>query len=158
MTTWTIAYQASPSMGFSRQEYQSGLQFPSSADLSDPGNEVRFPPLQGDALPSEPPGKTPTIPWSLLKFMSTEMGYNLTFSSVAMPFSFCLHSFPASGTFFYNESALPIRWPKYWCVSHYNEYSGLISFRIDWFDLLAVQGTLKSRLLLQHHHSKASAF
>ena len=61
---------------------------------------------------------------------------------------------------FCNESALCIRWPKYWSfsfsISASNEYSGLISFRIDWFDLLAVQGTLKS--LLQHHSSKASIF
>ena len=59
---------------------------------------------------------------------------------------------------FSNESALHIRWPKYWnfsfSISPFNEYSGLISFRIDCFDLLAVQGTLKS--LLQHHTSKAS--
>ena len=59
---------------------------------------------------------------------------------------------------FYNESALRIRWPKYWSVSysisHSNEYSGLISFRMDWLDLLAVQGTLKR--LLQYHSSKAS--
>ena len=59
---------------------------------------------------------------------------------------------------FSNESVLRIRWPKYWSfsfsISPYNEYSGLISFRIDWFDLLAVQRTLKS--LLQHHSSKAS--
>ena len=57
---------------------------------------------------------------------------------------------------FSNESVLPIRWLKYWLfsISHSNEYSGLISFRIDWLDLLAVQGTLKS--LLQHHSSKAS--
>ena len=56
---------------------------------------------------------------------------------------------------FSNESALHIRWPKYWSfgISTSNEYSGLISFRIDWFDLLAVQGTLKS--LLQHHSSEA---
>ena len=55
-----------------------------------------------------------------------------------------------------NESALCIRWPKYWrfSISLFNEYSGLIFFRIDWFDILAVQGTLKS--LLQHHSSKAS--
>ena len=57
-----------------------------------------------------------------------------------------------------SESVLPIRWPKYWSfsfsISPSNEYSGLISFRIDWLDLLAVQGTLKS--LLQHHSSKAS--
>ena len=59
---------------------------------------------------------------------------------------------------FSNEEALHIRWPKYWSfsfsISPSNKYSGLISFRIDWFDLLAVQGTLKS--LLQHHSSKAS--
>ena len=59
---------------------------------------------------------------------------------------------------FSKESVLHIRWPKYWSssfsISPSNEYSGLISFRIDWFDLLAVQGTLKS--LLQHYSSKAS--
>ena len=59
---------------------------------------------------------------------------------------------------FSNESVLHIRWPKYWSfsfsISPPNEYSGLISFRVDWFDLLAVPGTLKS--LLQHHSSKAS--
>ena len=59
---------------------------------------------------------------------------------------------------FSNESVLHIRWPKYWSfsfsISPSNEYSGLISFRMDWFDLLVVQGTLKS--LLQHHSSKAS--
>ena len=59
---------------------------------------------------------------------------------------------------FSNESVLPIRWPKYWSfsisISPSNKYSGLISFRMDWFDLLAVQGTLKS--LLQPHSSKAS--
>ena len=59
---------------------------------------------------------------------------------------------------FSNESVLRIRWTKYWSfsfsISPFNEYSGLISFRIDWFDLIAVQGTLKS--FLQHHSSKAS--
>ena len=59
---------------------------------------------------------------------------------------------------FSNESVLPIRWPKYWSfsfsISPSNEYSGLISFRMDWLDLFAVQGTLKS--LLQYHSSKAS--
>jgi len=80
-----------------------------------------------------------------------------TISSSAIPFSSCLQSFPASGSFS-NESVLRIRWPKYpsfsFSISPSNEYSGLIFFRIDWFDLLAVQGTLKS--LLQHHSSKAS--
>ena len=64
---------------------------------------------------------------------------------------------PPSIRVFSNESVLPIRWPKYWSFSYIspsNEYSGLISFRMDWLDLLAVQGTLKS--LLQHHSSKAS--
>ena len=67
-------------------------------------------------------------------------------SSSDVLFSFCLQSFPASGSS--NQSALQIRWPKYWSfsfsISPSNEYSGLISFRIDWFDFLAVQGTLKS--------------
>ena len=65
---------------------------------------------------------------------------------------------PPSIRVFSNESTLRMRWPKYWSfsfsISACNEYSGLISFRMDWLDLLAVQGTLKS--LLQHHSSKAS--
>ena len=69
-----------------------------------------------------------------------------------------LPSIFSSITVFSNESVLRIRWPKYWSfsfsISPSNEYSGLISFRIDWFDLLAVQGTLE--ILLQHHSSKAS--
>ena len=81
-----------------------------------------------------------------------------TISSSVVPFSSCLQSFPASEKDFPSESVLCIMWPKYWSfnfsISPSNEYSGLISFRIDWFDLLAVQGTLKS--LLQHHTSKAS--
>ena len=79
-----------------------------------------------------------------------------TISSSVVPFSSCPQSFPASGSF--QMSALHIRWPKYWSfslnISPSNEDPGLISFRMDWLDLLAVQGTLKS--LLQHHSSKAS--
>ena len=81
----------------------------------------------------------------------------LTISSSAAPFSSCLQSFPASG-FFPNELTLRIRWPKCWSfnfsISPSSEYSGLISFRTDWFDLFAIQGSLKS--LLQHHSSEAS--
>ena len=79
----------------------------------------------------------------------------LTISFSATLFSFCLQSFPALVSFS-NEPALSIRWPKYWSFSIIpsNEYSELMFFRIDWFDLLAVQGTLKS--LLQHHSSKVS--
>ena len=58
VTPWTVAYQAPPSVGFSRQEYWSGLPFPSLGDLPNPGIEPRSPALQEDALPSEPPGKT----------------------------------------------------------------------------------------------------
>ena len=80
-----------------------------------------------------------------------------TISSSVIRFSSHLQSFLASGSF-PNESVLHIRWPKYWSfsfsISPSNEYSGLISFRMDWLDLLVVQGTLKS--LLQHHSSKAS--
>ena len=73
-----------------------------------------------------------------------------------IPFSSCLQS--SSIRVFSYESALCIKWPKYWrfsfSISPSSEYSGLVSFRIDWFDLLAVQGTFRS--LLQHHGSKAS--
>ena len=79
-----------------------------------------------------------------------------TISSSVVPFSSCLQSFPASGSFS-SESVLCIRWPKYWSfsfsISPSNEYSGLISFTFDWLDFLAVQRTLKS--LLQHYSWKA---
>ena len=99
-----------------------------------------------------------TIPWRLLKLMSIEL--------VVMPSSHLILSHPLlflpsifpSIRIFSNESASRTRWPKYWSfsfsISLSNEYLGLISFLIEWFDLLAVQGTLKS--LLQHHSSKAS--
>ena len=78
-----------------------------------------------------------------------------TMSSSAALFSFCLQPFPVSESF--PMTTLSIRWPKYWnfsfSISPSNKYSGLTSFRIDWFDLLAVQGTLK--ILLQHRSSKA---
>ena len=98
-----------------------------------------------------------TIFWSLLKLMSIEpvMPSNHLFlcCSLLLPPSI----FPSIRVFS-NESALHIRWPKYWSfsfsISPSNEYSGLISFKTDWLDLLAVQGTLKS--LLQYHSSKAS--
>ena len=81
---------------------------------------------------------------------------HLTISSSVIPFSSHLQPFPASESFS-NKSVLLIRWLKYWSfsisISPSNEYSGLLSFRIDLLDLIAVQGTLKS--LLQHHRSKA---
>ena len=98
-----------------------------------------------------------TISWSFLKLMSIEsvMPFNHLFLCHPL---LSLPSISPSIRVFSNESALCFRWPKYWSfsfsISSSNEYSGLISFRIDWFGLLAVQGTLKR--LLQHHSSKAS--
>ena len=96
-----------------------------------------------------------TISWSLFKFMSTESVMLSNHLILCRPL-LLLPSIFSSFKVFSNELALCIRWPKYWnfSISPYNEYPELISFRIDWFDLLAMQGTLKS--LLQHHSSKAS--
>ena len=94
---------------------------------------------------------------SLLKLMSIELVMPSNHLILYHPL-LLLPSIFHSIKVFSNESALHIRWPEYWSfnlrVSPSNEYSGLISFRIDWFDLLAVQGTLKN--LLQHHSLKAS--
>ena len=91
----------------------------------------------------------------LLKFTSIELMMLSTHLIFCCPLLFLPSIFP-SIRIFSKEWALWIRWTKYWSfsISPSNEYSGLISFRIDWFDLLAVQGTLKS--LLQHHSLKAS--
>ena len=96
-----------------------------------------------------------TNSWSLLKHMSIESVMPSNHLILCVPFSSCLQSFPASGPFLMSQ--LCLTWPKYWSFSNSpsNKYSGLISFRIDWFDLFAVQGTLK-RSLFQHHSSKAS--
>ena len=94
---------------------------------------------------------------SLLKLMSIESVMPSNHLTLCHPL-LLLPSIFASIRVFSNDSALRIRWPKYWSlsfsISPSSEYSGLISFRIHWLDLLAVQGTLKS--LLQHHSSKAS--
>ena len=98
-----------------------------------------------------------TISRSLLKLMSGELVTASNYLILCCSLLFLPSIFPSIRVFS-NELALHIKWPKYWnvsfSISSFNEYSALISFRIDWFDLLAVQGTLKS--LLQHHSSKAS--
>ena len=98
-----------------------------------------------------------TISQSLLKLMSIEQVKPSNHFILYGPLPLLPSIFPSIRVFS-NESARHIRWSKYWSFSFSNspsnEYSGLISFRIDWFDLLAVQGTLKS--LLQHHSSKVS--
>ena len=94
---------------------------------------------------------------SLLKLISVESVMPSNHLVLCHPLFLLPSIFPSIGVFS-NESVLPIRWPKYWSCSlsnsSSNEYSGLISFRMNWFDLLAVQGTLKN--LLQHHSSNAS--
>ena len=102
---------------------------------------------------SRPPCPSPNS-GSLLKLMSIESVMPSNHLILCRPLLLLLSIFPSIRAFS-NESALRIRWPKYWSfISPSNEHPGLISFRMDWLDFLAVQGTLKS--LLQHHSSKAS--
>ena len=107
-----------------------------------------------DPVDSSTPGFPFTISHSLLKFMSIESVMPSNHLILCHPLLLPPSVFPSIRVFS-NELALGIRWAKYWSFSFSpsNEYSGLISFRMDWFDLLAVQGTLKS--LLQQHCSKA---
>ena len=99
-----------------------------------------------------------TNSWSLLKLMSIKLIMPSNHLILCHPLLFVPSIFPSIRVFS-NESVLRLRWPKYWSfsfnISPSNEHPRLISFRMDWLDLLAVQGTLKS--LLQHHSSKASA-
>ena len=100
-----------------------------------------------------------TNSWSLLKLMSIELVMPSSHLILCHPL-LLLPPIPPSIRVFSNESTLRMRWPEYWSfsfsISPSNEHPGLISFRMDWLNLLAVQGTLKS--LLQHHGSKASVF
>ena len=97
-----------------------------------------------------------TNSWSLLKLMSIESVMPACHLILCRPLLLPPSTFPSFRVF--SESVLHTNWPKYWSfsfsISPSSEYSGLISFRMDWLDLLAVQGTLKG--LLQHHSSKAS--
>ena len=94
---------------------------------------------------------TDSMDMSLGKFR--ELVIHITISSSVVPVSSCLQSFPTSG--YFQESALCMRWPKYWSfsfnISPSNEHPGQISFRMDWLDLLAVQGTLFSNTTVQKH-------
>ena len=98
-----------------------------------------------------------TISWSLLKLMSVKSMMPSNHCILCRPLLLLPSIFPSIKVFS-NESVLLLRCPKYWSfsfsISPFSEYSGLVSFRIDWFDLLEVQGTLKN--LLEHHSSKAS--
>ena len=167
-------------MGFSRHEYWSGLPFPYPGDLPDSVIEPRSPALQADSSLSKPPGIQYMVSsvqfghtvisdslrphglqhtrhsQSLLKLTSIELVVPSNHLILCHPLLRLPSIFPSIRVFS-NESALCMRWPKYWSfsfsISPSNEHPGLVSFRMDWLDLLAVQGTLNS--LLQHHSSKS---
>ena len=148
MIPWTGAWQAPLSMGLSRQECWSGLPCSPPGDHLNPGiklTSLMFPALAGGFFNY----------LSFLRLMSIESVMPSKHLILCHLLLLLPSVFPSIGVFS-NESALCIRWSKHWSFSLHpsNEYSGLISIRIDWFDLLAVQGTVKS--LLQHHSSKAS--
>ena len=182
MTSWTIACQASilewiafPSLGNLRDP---GIELMSPA-LAGGFLITERPGKQGTLLQSVSSVQSLShvrlfvTPWaaacwpslsitnsrSLLKLMSVELVMPSNHLILCHPLLLLPSIFPSIRVLS-NESVLRIRWPKYWSfsfsISASSEFSGLISFRIDWLDLLAVQGTLKS--LLQHHSSKASIF
>ena len=168
-------------MEFLRQGYWSGLPFSTPGDLPDTGIEpasIVSPALAGRFFTTAPPGfnsvqslscvRLFATPWtaagqaslsitgqiSKLKLMSIELVMPSN-HLILCHFLLLLPSIFPSIRVFSNESVFHMRWTKYWSfsISPSNEHSGLISFRMDWFDFLAVQGTLKS--LLQHHSSKS---
>ena len=158
-TPWTAAYQAPLPMGFSRQEYWSGvpcllLQFSSvqfsSVDQSCP---TLHDPMNCSMLCLPVHHQLPEFTQTHVHRVSDAIQPSHPLSSPSPPAPNASQHQSLS-----NESTLRMRWPKYWSFSFNiipsNEHPGLISFRMDWLDLLAVQGTLKS--LLQNHSSKAS--
>ena len=175
-------HQTPLSMEFPRQEYWSGLPFP-SPDLPSPGIEPATSALQVDSLllshQGGPPFPSVQFSCSVVSdsFRPHESQHTRppcpsqtpgVYSDSCPSSRWChlilcrplllLLPTPPSIRVFSNESALRMRWPKYWSfsfsISPSSEHPGLICFRMDWLDLLAVQGTLKS--LFQHHRSKAS--
>ena len=118
---------------------------------------AQLPPTVCDPMDARQASKSITNSWSLLKLMSIKSVMPSNHLILFCPLLHLPSVFPSIRVFS-NKSVLRIRWPNYWSfsfsiISPSNEHSGLISFRMDWLDLLAVQGTLKS--LLQHHSSKA---
>ena len=184
VTLWTVTHQALLSMGFSRQKCWSGLSCPppgsswprdllhwqaSSLPLAPPGKPpcmvfcccssrwVVFPSLQPHGLQhTEVPCPSPSLR-ACLNSCPLSRWWHPTILSSVVPFSSCLRSCPASGSFLMNQpfaSGGPKVLEFQFQHQSFSEYAELISFRIDWLDLLAVQGTLES--LLQHRSSIAS--
>ena len=171
-TSWTVACQAPLSMGFPRQEHWSGLIFPSPGDPTDPASAaLQVDPLVPEPS-GEPLSWNQFIPlvqrvwllatpctaslqaslsitnsWCVLKFMAIELVMSFNRLILCCPLLLLPSIFPSIRVLS-NESVLHIGWPKCWSfsfsISPSKEYSGLISSRMDWLDLLAVQGTLKS--------------
>ena len=178
---WTAAYQAPLSMGFSRQKYWGGVPLPSpefdyrfreigtrSCLSLDPDYLVQpqFSSVQllsrvrlfaAPWIAALQASLSITDSWSSLKLTSIESVMPSRHLNLCRPL-LLLPPIPPSIRVFSNESTLRMRWPKYWSFSFSiipsKEHPGPISFRMDWLDLFAIQGTLKS--LLQHHSSKAS--
>ena len=153
-------------MGFSRQEYWSGVQLPSSTIptigtkcFSQFSSVTQSYPIFCDPwTAADQASLSITNSWSLLKLMSIELVIPSNHLTLCHPLLFLPSIFPSIRVFS-NDSTRRMRWPKYWSFSFSvipsKEITGLISFKMDWMDLLAVQGTLKS--FLQHHSSKASS-
>ena len=174
-TPWTVAYQAPPYMGFSRQVYWNGLSLPSPkcclgvVQYGNPASTRRSPSIAHadnvgiccccSITQSCPTLRDPmdctcqasqsfTISWSLLKLTSIESVILFNHLIFCCPLPLLPSVFPSIRVFS-SDLALQIKWPKFWSfsfsISPSNEYSGLVSFRTDWYNL-AVQGTLKSLL------------
>ena len=152
MTPWTVACQAPLSVGFSRQEYWSGLPFPSPKALFQFNSVTQLCPTLSDPMNCSTPGLP--VHHQLPEFTQTHVhqvgdaiqpSHPLSSPSPPAPI-------PSSIIVFSKESTLRMRWSKYWSFSFSiipsKEHPGLISFIMDWLDLLAVQGTLKSLLQL----------
>ena len=150
---WIIWYTDSPICSLYVYHWNTVLLCLSSVQLL---SRVRFFVTPWTAARQAPLSITNS--WSLFKLISIESV--MPSNRLVLCHPLLLPSIFPSIRIFSNGSVLPIRWPKYWSfsfsISPSNEYSGLISFSMDWLDLLGVQGTLKS--LLQHHSSKASIF
>ena len=149
MTPQPAAHQAPPSLGFSRQEHWSELPFPSPMRESEVAQSC---PTLSDPMDCSPPGS------SVHGIFQAEVLEWVAIESVTLPnhLIFCclplllLPSTLPSNYSLFQQVALRIRWPKYWSfnISPSNEYLGLISFRTDWLDLLAVQRTQESGFII----------
>ena len=167
-TEWKLDELPSTPWCCERMNCQNGLSFPLAPTWKLPQPRTYFIPIFHPAakhawlfatawIAACQAPLSSTISWSLLKFVSIDSVKLSNYLTLCHPLLLLLPIFPNVKVFF-SESLLHIRRPKDWSfsfsISPFNEYSGLIFFRMDWLDLLAVQGTLKS--LLQHHNSKAS--